>query len=381
MPITDAILPAQQYASRRVATPRRLLMCRPEHFDVVYSINPWMHPDKPCDAGLALAQWEKLYELYRSLGHTVDVIDPLAGLPDMVFAANGATVVDGKVLGARFRHAERTAEGPAYLSWLHEQGFDQVLWPEFINEGEGDYLLVGRRLLAGTGFRTDPRSHAEAQEFFGVPVTGLTLVNPEHYHLDTALAVLSDTEIMYYPEAFSPGSRAVLEELFPDAVLASPEDAAVFGLNAFSDGYNVIMPEAATGLAEQLRQRGFNPIGVDLSELLKAGGSAKCCTLELRSRPVPGGSPDARSRAPRTATERALAAIWAEVLGSAQEDRERDFFGAGGDSLLVTRVVLRARKTWDIGLTVQVVLDHPVLKDLAEQIDLMVRSAQAPAQP
>ncbi|MER6781564.1 phosphopantetheine-binding protein [Streptomyces sp. NPDC000659] len=73
--------------------------------------------------------------------------------------------------------------------------------------------------------------------------------------------------------------------------------------------------------------------------------------------------------------------MWAEVLGSAQEDRERDFFGAGGDSLLVTRVVLRARKTWDIGLTVQVVLDHPVLKDLAEQIDLMVRSAQAPAQP
>ncbi|MFF4850331.1 phosphopantetheine-binding protein [Streptomyces sp. NPDC001194] len=103
--------------------------------------------------------------------------------------------------------------------------------------------------------------------------------------------------------------------------------------------------------------------------------------MELRSGHVPGGSPDARSRAPRTATERALAAIWAEVLGSAQEDRERDFFAAGGDSLLVTRAVLRARKAWDVDLTVQVVLDHPVLKDLAEQIDLMVRSAQAPAQP
>ncbi|MFE2479299.1 phosphopantetheine-binding protein [Streptomyces sp. NPDC059389] len=73
--------------------------------------------------------------------------------------------------------------------------------------------------------------------------------------------------------------------------------------------------------------------------------------------------------------------MWAEVLGSAQEDRERDFFAAGGDSLLVTRAVLRARKAWDVDLTVQVVLDHPVLKDLAEQIDLMVRSAQAPAQP
>ncbi|MEU6126219.1 dimethylargininase [Streptomyces sp. NPDC047123] len=272
-----------QHRRRRQMTPRHLLMCRPSHFGVEYSINPWMHPEKPCDRDLALAQWERLHELYASLGHHVDVIEPIAGLPDMVFAANGATVVDGKVLGARFRHAERTAEGPAYLSWFRDKGFETLLWPEFINEGEGDYLLVGRRILAGTGFRTDRRSHAEAQEFFGLPVTGLTLVNPSHYHLDTALSVLSDDEIMYYPDAFSPGSRAVLGEMFPDAVQASHEDAAAFGLNAFSDGFNVILPEAATGLAAELESRGFRPIGVDLSELLKAGGSAKCCTLELRA--------------------------------------------------------------------------------------------------
>ncbi|WP_031476060.1 dimethylargininase [Streptomyces bicolor] len=286
MPYTEPILPRQTVhetvAGARTVTRRRLLMCRPSHFDVHYSINPWMHPEKPVDTELALAQWENLRALYEELGHTVEVIEPLAGLPDMVFAANGATVVDGKVLGARFRHAERTAEGPAYLDWFRGQGFTELLWPEYINEGEGDYLLAGRRLLAGTGFRTDPRSHAEAQEFFGVPVTGLTLVNPEFYHLDTALAVLSDTEVMYYPAAFTPGSRAVLRELYPDAILATDADAAVFGLNAFSDGRNVLLPQAATHLIDELRARGFQPRGVDLSELLKAGGSVKCCTLELR---------------------------------------------------------------------------------------------------
>ncbi|MFD8550879.1 dimethylargininase [Streptomyces fradiae] len=266
----------------RTATPRRLLMCRPSHFGVSYSINPWMEPEKPVDTARAVSQWERLHELYLSLGHTVEVIDPLPGLPDMVFAANGATVVDGKVLGARFRHAERTAEGPAYLDWFVRRGYRDVLWPEYINEGEGDYLTVGRRILAGTGFRTDPRSHVEAQEFFGLPVTTLRLVDPRHYHLDTALAVLSDSEIMYYPEAFTAGSRSVLREMFPDAILASPEDAAVFGLNAFSDGLNVLLPEAATGLHRQLSERGFRPVGVDLTELLKAGGSVKCCTLELR---------------------------------------------------------------------------------------------------
>ncbi|MET9618076.1 dimethylargininase [Kitasatospora indigofera] len=284
MPATDTISPAAAAPLReaRVATPRRFLMCAPRHFDVTYSINPWMDPAKPVDGGLALAQWTSLRDLYLSLGHTVEVIEPLPGLPDMVFAANGATVVDGRVFGARFRHVERTAEGPAYLDWFTARGYRDVYWPEHINEGEGDLLAVGRRILAGSGFRTDPRSHAEAQEFFGLPVIGLTLVDPRFYHLDTALAVLSDDEVMYYPEAFSPGSRAVLRELFPDAVLATAEDAEVFGLNALSDGRHVLLPEAAVGLHRKLRERGFEPIGVDLTELLRAGGSVKCCTLELR---------------------------------------------------------------------------------------------------
>ncbi|MDK9497710.1 amidinotransferase [Streptomyces katrae] len=271
-------------ATARVATRRRLLMCRPRHYDVTYSINPWMHPENSTDPALAVRQWERLRELYRELGHFVEEIDPVVGLPDMVFAANGATVVDGKVYGARFRHAQRTAEGPAYLGWFERRGYRDVLWPEYVNEGEGDFLTVGRRILAGTGFRTDPRSHAEAQEFFGLPVTSLTLVDPEYYHLDTALAVLSDDEVMYYPAAFSEGSRAVLRTMFPHAILATAEDAAVFGLNAFSDGRHVLLPEAATGLKSQLSARGFEPVGVGLSELLKAGGSVKCCTLELRDR-------------------------------------------------------------------------------------------------
>ncbi len=136
-------------------------------------------------------------------------------------------------------------------------------------------------MLAGTGFRTDHRAHDEVQELFGVPVISLQLVDPRFYHLDTALAVLGDDDIAYYPEAFSPGSRAVLQRLFPDAVLADEQDAVVLGLNAVSDGRHVVLPAAAHGLAEQLRDRGYVAIGVDLSELLKAGGSVKCCTLEI----------------------------------------------------------------------------------------------------
>lgn len=266
---------------------RQYLMCRPTYFAVDYAINPWMDPATPVDVDLAVRQWTELRDTYRRLGHQVDEIDPIPGLPDMVFAANGATVVDGVVMSAQFRYPERAAEAPAYLNWFARAGY-VTHEAKHVNEGEGDFLQAELRggpvLLAGTGFRTDLAAHAEAQELYGRPVFTLQLVDPRYYHLDTALLVLGRGNIAYLPEAFSPGSQAVLRQLFPDAVIASPTDAGVLGLNGVSDGTSVVLPAQAHGLAAQLTDRGYTPVPVDLSELLKAGGGPKCCTLEVRGK-------------------------------------------------------------------------------------------------
>ena len=277
-----SVLPRPTRTAERRATRRRYLMCRPVHFDVVYSINPWMRPEVAVDRALALRQWDALRRTYVDLGHRVDLLAPVPGLPDMVYAANGATVVDGTVLVARFRHPQRAPEAAAHRDWFAANGFDRVVAAEFVNEGEGDLLVVGGVVLAGSGFRTDPRGHAEAAGVLGRPVVGLTLVDPRLYHLDTAVAVLDDTTIAWYPPAFDAASRAVLAARFPDAIVAGPADALVLGLNAVSDGRRVVLPAAATGLAAALAERGYEPVPVELSELLKGGGGPKCCTLEIR---------------------------------------------------------------------------------------------------
>lgn len=119
----------------------------------------------------------------------------------MVFAANGATVIDGRVLGALFAYRERYAEAEAHREWFRADGWTDIHEPDHVNEGEGDFAVTASYLLAGRGFRSSPLSHGEAQEFFGRPVIGLDLVDPRYYHLDTALCVLDDAadEIMYYP--------------------------------------------------------------------------------------------------------------------------------------------------------------------------------------
>jgi N-dimethylarginine dimethylaminohydrolase len=267
---------------RRQATIRRYLMCPPEHFAVTYAINPWMHPDEPTDNARAMRQWAELRQVYLSLGHEVRTIDPVAGLPDMVFAANGATVVDGKVLGARFRYPQRAAEASAYLDWFRDGGYAEVRAAGHVHEGEGDILFTGRALLAGYGFRSDPAAAGELAALFGRPVISLRLVDPRYYHLDTALCVLDADTAMYYPAAFDDAGRAAIAEHFAELIEAKDEDAEVLGLNAVSDGQHVVLPVQARGLAAQLRERGFEPVGVDLSELRKGGGGPKCCTLELR---------------------------------------------------------------------------------------------------
>jgi len=273
-------------ASVRRARPRRYLMCPPDHFAVSYAINPWMDPTGTVDIARARRQWDALRAIYHELGHTVRVVDAVPGLPDMVYAANGGVVIDGRALGARFAHPQRAGEAPAYLDRLHAAGLRSVTAPEQVNEGEGAFLVIGtgRRplVLAGTGFRTSLAAHDEVRRLFAVPVISLRLVDPRFYHLDTALAVLDTETIAYYPPAFDAASRRLLNRMFPDAILAEEADAAVLGLNAVSDGRNVVLARAAARLAAQLRERGFEPIGVDLSELLKGGGGAKCCTLELR---------------------------------------------------------------------------------------------------
>jgi N-dimethylarginine dimethylaminohydrolase len=267
---------------RRSPHARTYLMCPPEFFTVQYAINPWMHPDVPVDPSLAMTQWLRLRETFIDLGHTVHTITPKRGLPDMVFAANGATVIDGKVLGAKFRHRQREPEAAAYLDWFRSHGYRVIRDPAAVNEGEGDIVFAGRAVLAGYGFRTEEAVRDELAELYRLPVLSLRLTDPRFYHLDTALVVLDADTAAYYPAAFDDAGRAAIGSHFSELIEVKDEDAEVLGLNAISDGRRVVLPEQAAGLAAQLSAAGFEPVGVDMSELLKAGGGPKCCTLELR---------------------------------------------------------------------------------------------------
>jgi N-dimethylarginine dimethylaminohydrolase len=262
--------------------PKSALMCPPTFFDIEYEINPWMHQSDQPSSESAADQWQKLYKIYTErLGWQVELIKPVDGLPDMVFATDCCLIIGGKILLSSFRHPERQAETDHFEAWLRQHGYKQIKKAKNFFEGGGDNLLCGDIILAGHGFRSDAAAADELGEYFGREVISLKIVDANFYHLDTSLAVLNADTVAFYPGAIDQASQQRLRGAIPNLIEASLDEAKGFGLNAVSDGHTIICSDESPSLIEKYQAAGFEVIGTPILEFRKSGGGVKCLTLEL----------------------------------------------------------------------------------------------------
>ena len=259
-------------------------MCRPTHYTIAYEINPWMSLKRQANHAQALAQWTRLYQLLtRRLGARVRLLPARPGVPDLVFTANAGLVSGRTLIRSNFRHPERRREEPVIERYFRRAGFRVArLDDRYHFEGEGDALWMGRTLVFGFRFRSEAPAHEELAGLLHTEVLPVELVDKRFYHLDTCFCPLGETTALWFPGAFDRYRRAVLKRLVPELLSVSEADAARFVCNAVVIGKDVVMQTGASAsLRRRLSQRGFRLHLVDLSEFLKAGGSAKCLVLRL----------------------------------------------------------------------------------------------------
>ena len=260
----------------------RMLMCPPDHFGIEYEINPWMNVQKGSDALRARQQWDALHRSLLALDVAVELIEPVKGLPDLVFTANCGLVYENLFISSRFRYGVRQGEAPLFESWARQRGFEVVIVPErFHFEGAGDALFCGDTLIAGYRFRSDVRSHQWIGERISREVLPLELVDPRFYHLDTCFCPLAPDLALFYPGAFDEYGISVLRDRIPGLIEVAAEEAISFSCNAVVVGRTVILNEGAIKLAADLEQRGFAVRPLQFSEFIKSGGSAKCLTFRV----------------------------------------------------------------------------------------------------
>jgi N-dimethylarginine dimethylaminohydrolase len=274
-----------------------LLLTDPAHFEVTYTINPWMEPyawaENPRGHRTAARRsFQSFAATLIAAGARLEIMPGVVGLPDMVFPANAAVVLDRLALLARFRHPERRGEEKHFQEHfrvLMERGFvlDDVaqIPPNCFQEGAGDCIwdAARGRFWAGYGQRSTRQAAAEVSAFFGRETTALELVSPRFYHLDVCFCPLSGGEIFYYPPAFSAASLATIRDVVApeDLIEATDEDAARFNVNAINIDDRMVMARASPNLVARLAERGYRVSGVDLLPFIMSGGGAYCMALRL----------------------------------------------------------------------------------------------------
>jgi N-dimethylarginine dimethylaminohydrolase len=277
-------------------SPPRFLMCQPRHFAVTYSINPWMDPKVWADSGatlhaIAARQWAGLHRTLLAQGATIEAIAPEPGLPDLVFTANAAVVLDRKAMPARFRYRERQREEPVFtagLRALKSRGLiDEIVeLPAGVAlEGAGDCIWDASRGLfwLGCGFRSDAAARQTIEERFGVRCLPLQLADPRFYHLDTAFCALPCGSVLYYPQAFAPAALETIHAHVAPAqrIALRAEDAERFAANAVCFDRVLVLSSCSDTLRHELETRGYTVAATPLDAFQRSGGSACCLTLRL----------------------------------------------------------------------------------------------------
>jgi N-dimethylarginine dimethylaminohydrolase len=257
-------------------------MCPPDFYGIHYEINPWMDMSRQSEHAVAVQQWDGLHEHILAAGARVSLLQPVEGLPDLVFTANAAMIYGNRALLSRFRHRQRQGEAPYNKKWFEENGFEVVeLPPHFHFEGAGDALFCGDTVYAGYRMRSDAAGHQQVGRMLGCRVIPVELIDARYYHLDTCFCPLAPDEAIWYPTAFDEYGQRAIREHVPKLIEAERAEAERFACNAVVLGKYVITNNGCDRLQEALASRGYKPLSTPLDEFVKAGGSAKCLTLRL----------------------------------------------------------------------------------------------------
>lgn len=268
---------------------QKILMCAPDYYDVKYAINPYMPPNiNNVNKNLAMKQWENLYKLISNYCE-VKLIEGQPHLPDMVFTANGGLWVTEQqmFIASNFATSQRSPESDFFIKWVTEnmpRVHIKHLPTNVFFEGAGDCLRDNQgRYWLGQGNRTCKEAQ-QCLKQLNLNVYPIKLVTPEFYHLDTCFAPLPNGKFLVYPPAISIDSLSFLLETvgLENIIYVDQQSAEAFACNVVPINDILIMNTGvSSSLIEILAQNNFSVVTVELSEFMKAGGSAKCLTLDI----------------------------------------------------------------------------------------------------
>jgi dimethylargininase len=235
------------------------------------------HLDRtPIDVASTIAQHADYEQALANAGCEIIRLPELADDPDAVFVEDTALLLDGHAVitrpgvASRANETESTAAGLAGHFELHR------IASGFVDGG--DVLRIDRTLYVGLSTRTDAagiRALAELVSPLGFHVIQAELRDCLHLKTGATFAGPdgSGTPVLLFSE------RSVDPAQF-DGVEPMPVDEHELpAANSLKVADRLILPAGNPRTAERLRERGFEVVEVDVSELQKAESGVTCMSL------------------------------------------------------------------------------------------------------
>jgi N-dimethylarginine dimethylaminohydrolase len=262
-------------------TLRRVILCQPKFMAIDEVINDVQkkYEDENINVGLAMKQHKEFEKLLKEHGVEVIKLPSSEKFPEQVFTRDIGFTVGEDVFVAEMASDIRKGEEEALEEWLDDE---DIMFQTTTNRVEGGDVIVDRgTLFVGISSRTS----IEAAEKLKDDLPDYTIIpvpfDEMYLHLDCVFNILSPEVGLIFKKAFDPRIVDMFSTTYK-LIEVSEEEQFTMGTNVLSIGDKKVfsLPQNKNVNA-QIRAHGFEVIEVDFSEIIKSGGSFRCCSMPV----------------------------------------------------------------------------------------------------
>lgn len=264
------------------STLSQVIVCEPRYMEIREIINETQKEFKEdnIDRKLAMKQHANFVTALEHEGIEVIKLLPKVTYPEQVFTRDIGFTLGNTVYVAEMSTDIRQGEELLLKDWLETNDVPFFNLSKGNIEG-GDVILDGKTVYLGLSDRTNEKAIKQLQDLLPqyevIPIPIVT----KYLHLDCVFNVLSPTEALVFPDALTKKDLDFLELRY-DLIKVDKVEQFTLGTNVLSIGKGKVLSLPFNKkVNHQLRERGYEVIEVDISEIIKSGGSFRCCTMPL----------------------------------------------------------------------------------------------------
>ena len=261
---------------------KKVFLCEPQYMEIKEVINDVQkqYINDNIDRSLALSQHKQFEQTLKEAGIEVIKLKPSKDHPEQVFTRDIGFTLGNHLFISEMANPIRQGEEKVLAEWMKEHDITYKKLSNHSIEG-GDVIVDGKRVFIGISHRTSQNAiqdlQSELPDFEIIPIP----FNPKYLHLDCVFNILSSKDALIYPDALDQETFEHLSSMY-HLIEVSEQEQFSMGTNVLSIGQNrVLSLPVNRGVNDQMRKHGYEVLEVDFSEIIKSGGSFRCCSMPI----------------------------------------------------------------------------------------------------